>query len=46
MKMEHVHAAPRAGRVSALHVSLGDQVAAHRIVAEIEVPKAAEPAQA
>jgi geranyl-CoA carboxylase alpha subunit len=36
MKMQHVHAAPLSGRVSALHVARDDQVAAHRIVAEIE----------
>ena len=36
MKMQHLHAAPLAGRVSALHVALDDQVAAHRVVAEIE----------
>ena len=36
MKMQHVHAAPFAGRVAALHVTQDDQVAAHRIVAEIE----------
>ena len=35
MKMEHVHAAPCAGRVAALHVGLGDQVAAHRVVIEV-----------
>ena len=35
MKMEHVHAAPIAGRVAALHVSLGEQVASHRVVAEV-----------
>ena len=35
MKMEHVHAAPCAGSVVALHVSLGEQVAAQRVVAEI-----------
>ncbi|MFM9925703.1 acetyl-CoA carboxylase biotin carboxylase subunit [Variovorax sp. H27-G14] len=34
MKMEHVHCAPRAGRVS-LHVALGAQVAARHVVAEI-----------
>jgi geranyl-CoA carboxylase alpha subunit len=34
MKMEHVHCAPRAGRV-ALHVALGAQVAARHVVAEI-----------
>ena len=37
MKMEHIHAAPAAGVVTALHVKTGDQVAASRIVAEIEV---------
>ena len=36
--MEHVHAAPLAGVVRALHVSAGDQVAARRVVAEIEAP--------
>ena len=43
MKMEHVHAAPCAGRVTALNVSLGEQVAAHRVVAEVtaETPAAA-----
>ncbi len=35
MKMEHVHAAPTAGVVTALHVSVGEQVAARRVVAEI-----------
>ena len=35
MKMEHIHAAPRAGRLVALHVKAGDQVAAQRVVAEI-----------
>ena len=35
MKMEHVHAAPCAGRLAALHVSLGEQVAASRLVAEV-----------
>jgi geranyl-CoA carboxylase alpha subunit len=34
--MEHIHAAPRAGIVKTLHVSAGDQVSAHRVVAEIE----------
>ncbi|MDB5816560.1 MAG: Methylcrotonyl-CoA carboxylase biotin-containing subunit [Rhizobacter sp.] len=38
MKMEHIHAAPAAGKVTALNVKTGDQVAASRIVAEIEVP--------
>ena len=36
MKMEHVHAAPLAGIVRILHVSVGEQVAASRVVAEIE----------
>jgi len=36
MKMEHVHAAPRSGMVKALHVAVGDQVGAGRIVVEIE----------
>jgi geranyl-CoA carboxylase alpha subunit len=35
MKMEHVHCAPRAGRVAALHVAVGTQVAARHVVAEI-----------
>jgi geranyl-CoA carboxylase alpha subunit len=34
MKMEHVHCAPRAGRV-ALHVAVGAQVAARHVVADI-----------
>lgn len=37
MKMEHVHTAPVAGKLTALHVSNGEQVAASRVVAEIEV---------
>jgi geranyl-CoA carboxylase alpha subunit len=36
MKMQHLHCAPLAGIVKALHVSAGDQVSAHRVVAEIE----------
>ena len=36
MKMEHIHAAPAAGKVIALHVKNGDQVAASQVVAEIE----------
>jgi pyruvate/2-oxoglutarate dehydrogenase complex dihydrolipoamide acyltransferase (E2) component len=35
MKMEHVHCAPRAGRVVALHVAVGAQVAARHVVAEV-----------
>jgi len=35
MKMEHVHTAPCAGTLSALHVAVGDQVAARRVVAEV-----------
>ena len=38
MKMEHVHAAPRAGTLSALHVGVGEQVAARRVVAEVTPP--------
>jgi geranyl-CoA carboxylase alpha subunit len=41
MKMEHVHAAPVAGKLTALHVSNGEQVAASRLVAEIEMVVAA-----
>ncbi len=36
MKMEHVHAALLAGVVKAVHVAVGEQVPALRIVAEIE----------
>ena len=36
MKMQHIHGAPLAGIVKALHASVGDQVSAHRVVAEIE----------
>jgi geranyl-CoA carboxylase alpha subunit len=36
MKMEHIHAAPMAGTVSALHVVTGEQVPASRVVAEIQ----------
>ncbi|HEU5293311.1 MAG TPA: acetyl-CoA carboxylase biotin carboxylase subunit [Burkholderiaceae bacterium] len=42
MKMEHVHAAPVAGTVRAVHVSAGDQVAARHVVAEIEPAPAPE----
>lgn len=35
MKMEHLHCAPRAGRVAALHVSVGEQVAMRQVVAEV-----------
>jgi len=35
MKMEHLHCAPRAGRVSAVHVAVGDQVAMRQLVAEV-----------
>ncbi len=38
MKMEHVHTAPIAGTVAALHVGVGDQVQARRVVAEITAP--------
>jgi geranyl-CoA carboxylase alpha subunit len=36
MKMEHVHAAGASGTLAALHVAVGDQVAAGRVLAEIE----------
>jgi geranyl-CoA carboxylase alpha subunit len=36
MKMEHVHAAPLAGVVKALHVGVGEQVAARRVLVEVE----------
>jgi geranyl-CoA carboxylase alpha subunit len=41
MKMEHIHAAPCTGRLVALHVKTGDQVASKRVVAEIEAEAAA-----
>ena len=41
MKMEHVHLAPCAGQVAALHVSVGEQVAAQRVLAEISAALAA-----
>jgi len=41
MKMEHIHAAPITGTVKALHVTTGDQVAARRVVAEIDASPAA-----
>jgi geranyl-CoA carboxylase alpha subunit len=37
MKMEHVHAAPIAGIVSAIDVAEGEQVTTGKIVIEIEV---------
>jgi len=43
MKMEHLHAAPRAGVVKAVHVAIGDQVPASRVVAEIEPDAEAVP---
>jgi geranyl-CoA carboxylase alpha subunit len=36
MKMEHVHAAPVAGTVTAVHVATGDQVPASCVVVEIQ----------
>ena len=36
MKMEHVHAAPLAGVIKALHVGVGEQVAARRVLVEVE----------
>jgi len=35
MKMEHLHCAPRAGRVAAVHVAVGEQVALRQLVAEV-----------
>ena len=46
MKMEHVHAAPLAGIVKALHVGAGDQVAVRHVVAEIEPAPADDAARA
>ncbi len=40
MKMEHVHAAPRAGTVIAVHVATGDQVPASHVVVEIQADEA------
>ena len=37
MKMEHVHVAPASGVVKSLSVAVGEQVAASRVVAEIEM---------
>jgi len=37
MKMQHVHAAPVAGRLTALNAAEGDQVTTGFVVAEIEV---------
>jgi biotin carboxyl carrier protein len=36
MKMEHVVAAPRAGRVAELYVKVGDRVERGRLVARLE----------
>ncbi len=46
MKMEHVHAAPIAGTVLAVHVTAGEQVGAQRIVVEVQAdaPLAVHPA--
>ncbi|MDR2991254.1 MAG: acetyl-CoA carboxylase biotin carboxylase subunit [Burkholderiaceae bacterium] len=44
MKMEHVHAAPVTGVLTALHVQVGEQVAASRVVAEIEMPSSGDAA--
>jgi geranyl-CoA carboxylase alpha subunit len=51
MKMEHVHTAPVAGTIAAIHVTEGEQVAMHRVVVEItpagaEAGAASEAAQA
>ena len=44
MKMEHTLAAPAAGQVSAVHVRAGDQVAAGRVMIELQLD-ALEPAR-
>jgi len=41
MKMEHVHAAPISGTISAIDVAEGEQVTTGRIVVEIEADTAA-----
>lgn len=43
MKMEHVHLAPAAGLVEALHVSQGEQVQAQRLLAELQTEPAEVP---
>jgi geranyl-CoA carboxylase alpha subunit len=35
MKMQHGHAAPHAGVVMGVHVAVGDQVVAGRVLAEV-----------
>ena len=45
MKMEHVHAAPTAGTISAIHVSDGEQVTTGKIVVEIEADQPRQAAQ-
>ena len=41
MKMEHVHKADLAGRITAITVGDGDQVGAGQVLVEIEAPAAA-----
>ena len=41
MKMEHAHRAPVAGKLTALHAGVGDQVTMGRVLAEIEAAGAA-----
>ena len=36
MKMEHVHRAPFAGKVTSIQVAVGDQVATRRVIAEVK----------
>ncbi|MBS0455268.1 MAG: acetyl-CoA carboxylase biotin carboxylase subunit [Proteobacteria bacterium] len=38
MKMEHLHCAPRDGRVAVVHVAVGEQVAMRQVVAEVAAP--------
>ena len=36
MKMEHIHGAPLAGTVKAVHAAVGNQVPTGRVLVEIE----------
>lgn len=37
MKMEHIHSVPMAGKVKSINVTMGEQVQANGVVAEIEI---------
>ncbi len=43
MKMEHVHTSPITGLLKTLHVAVGDQALASRVIAEIEAESAEAP---